>query len=267
MSGSLKAVVQAQGAVKHPQNTRMSASVERLNFSRNGLTVANEGPLLLSYEHGRLEVPTFTLRGPESVVAAQGWVDPDALEFFMHGSVDLKLLESLVPSLTRTGGRVELNALASGSLRQPSVVGNAFFTDAKLSVRDQAVSVRGLTGRLEFTEQRLLLESLEGKLNEGDLRATGEVKLEKLRPSDVRLTVGLDNVTVRAYEDLPFISSGELVLTGQPDALKLGGALDLHNLRYRRGLELDDILKRLAGAACCPRPRRSPASTSPWTWG
>jgi translocation and assembly module TamB len=258
VSGSLKAVVQAQGAVKNPQNTRMSASVERLTLSRGGLTAANEGPLLLNYESGRLEVPTFTLRGPDSVVAAQGWVDPDALEFFMHGSVDLKLLESLVPSLTRTGGRVELNALASGSLRQPSVVGNAFFTDAKLSVRDQAVSVRGLTGRLEFTEQRLLLESLEGTLNEGRLRATGEVKLEKLRPSDVRLTVGLENVTVRAYEDLPFITSGELVLTGQPDALRLGGALDLRNLRYRRGLELDDILKRLARRSVLPTPAEKP---------
>lgn len=246
VSGSVKAVVKAQGALKNTQSLQMNATVERLTLSRGELSGSNEAPISLNYANGRLEVPPFTFRGPDTELSAEGWVGLDKMQLLLSGAMDLRLLESLSPMLVRTGGRVVLNAQATGNPSSPKLAGTANIEDAKLSLRDQPLTVRGLKGRVEFTEQHLFLESLSGQLNEGTMLAGGEVHLADFQPSEVKLELALTDVATRFHEDLPFTTSGQLALTGNPDALKLGGTLGIRNLRYRRGLELDDILKRLA---------------------
>ncbi|HSP81917.1 MAG TPA: translocation/assembly module TamB domain-containing protein, partial [Myxococcaceae bacterium] len=258
LSGSLKAVGRATGTLRQPQSIRMSATVERLALSRGALSGKNEGPIALSYEQGRLTVPSFTFRGPETELSAEGWVGPDALELFVRGAMDLRLLESLTPSLTRTAGRLELNAVANGRLKSPSLAGTALISDAKLSLKDEPLSARAVSGRLEFTEQRIFLDGLQGVLNEGRVQARGDVRLEKLRPAEVALNVSLSDVATRFHEDLPFHATGQLWLNGTPDALRLGGALDIRNLRYRRGLDLDDILRRFSRRSVLPLPAEKP---------
>jgi translocation and assembly module TamB len=258
LSGSLKAVVRADGALRQPQSITMKAMVERLTLSRDVLSGRNEGPIALRYEKGRLTVPSFTFRGSDTELSAEGWVGADALEFFVRGAMDLRLLESLLPSLTRTAGRLELNAVASGRLGNPSLAGTALLSDARLSLKDEPLSVRGVSGRLEFTEQRIFLDGLQGVLNEGRVQARGDVRLEKLRPAEVALEVSLSDVATRFHEDLPFHTSGQLSLQGTPDALRLGGALELRNLRYRRGVELDDILRSFSRRSVLPVPAERP---------
>ncbi len=258
LSGSVKAVVRAQGALRNPQALQMNATVERLTLSRGELAGANEGPIALSYANGRLDVSSFTFRGPDTELSAAGWVGPEQMELFLRGALELRLLESLSPMLVRTGGRVELNAVASGSPRKPSLVGSAIISDAKLSLKDEPLSVRAVSGRVEFTEQRILLERLQGFLNEGRVLASGDVKLEKFQPAAVLVNVSLSDVATRFHEDLPFITTGQLRLAGTPDALRLDGGLDIRNLHYRRGLELDDILKRLSRRSVLPPPMERP---------
>ena len=258
LSGSLKAVVRAEGALRNPQAIQMNALVERLTLSRGELFGANDGPIALRFANGRLDVPSFTFRGPDTELSAAGWVSSEQMELFLRGALELRLLESLSPMLVRTGGTVELNAVASGKPSNPSLAGSALISDARLSVKDQSLSVRSVSGRVAFTEQRILLEGLHGLLNEGRVQASGDVRLEKFRPSKVLVNVSLADVATRLHEDLPFITSGELRLLGTPDALRLDGGLDIRNLNYRRGLELDDILKRLSRRSVLPTPVERP---------
>ncbi|OJH35403.1 translocation/assembly module TamB domain-containing protein [Cystobacter ferrugineus] len=254
VSGSIKAVVQAQGALRDTDALQLNARVERLALSREVVSVENEGPIVLDYANERLTVPSFTLRGQDTTLSASGWATPEQMEFFLQGAVDLRLLESLAPMFTRTAGSVELSAVASGRPDRPSLAGTALISDARLSLRDQPMSARSVSGRVEFTEQRILLESLEGTLNEGRVQAQGDVRLRDFQPTDVSLDVQLSKVSMRLHEDLPFITTGQLSLTGTPEALTLGGVLDILDLRYRRGLELEDILKRLSRRIVLPSP-------------
>ncbi|MFY0570634.1 translocation/assembly module TamB domain-containing protein [Archangium lansingense] len=258
LSGSVKAVVRAEGALKNAQAIQMNATVERLTLARGAFSGANDGPISLSYANGRLDVPSFTFRGPDSELSAEGWVGSDKMELFLRGAMELGLLESLSPMLVRTGGRVELSAVATGSPSKPALEGSAIISNARLSLRDQPLSARDVKGRVAFTGQRILLESLEGKLNEGGLLASGEVNLVDFRPSELLLNVALTDVATRFHEDMPFTTSGRLWLTGNLDALRLGGVMDIRNLRYRRGLELDDILKRLARRSVLATPAEKP---------
>ncbi|MET0406180.1 MAG: translocation/assembly module TamB domain-containing protein [Cystobacter sp.] len=246
VSGSIKAVIQAQGALNDSDALQLNARVERLSLSRGDASGENDGPILLEYEDGRLDVPSFTLRGQDTELSATGWASPEQMEFFIRGAMDLRLLESLSPMFVRTAGRVELDAVVSGKPDRPALVGTALISDTRLSLKDQPLSARGVSGRVAFTEQRILLESLQGVLNEGRFQSEGEVRLVDFQPKDVSLDVLLTDVTTRFHEDLPFTTTGQLSLSGTPEALRLGGVLDIRELRYRRGLELDDILKRLS---------------------
>ncbi|KFA93503.1 translocation/assembly module TamB domain-containing protein [Archangium violaceum] len=246
LSGSIKGVVRAQGTMKNAQAIQMDATVERLTLARGAFSGANEGPISLRYANGRLDVPSFTFRGPDTELSAAGWISPEQMDLLLRGSMNLGLLESVSPMLVRTAGRVELSAVANGNPRAPKVAGSALISDAKLALRDQPLAVRDVKGRVAFTGQRILLESLEGFLNEGRMLGNGEVTLVDFRPSELMMNVALTDVATRFHEDLPFTTSGRLWLTGNPDAMRLGGVMDIRNLRYRRGLELDDILKRLS---------------------
>ncbi|WP_338023531.1 translocation/assembly module TamB domain-containing protein [Archangium primigenium] len=254
MSGAVKAVVEASGALLDTKALRMRTRVERLALSRGELSGENDGPILLEYDNDRLRVPSFVFRGPDTELSATGWAGTEQMEFFLRGALDLRLLESFSPQLVRTGGRVELTAVATGKPSRPALAGTALISDMRGALRDLPVSVRSLDGRVEFSEQRVLLESLYGVLNEGRMQASGDVRLRDFQPAELALNMYLSDVSARFHEDLPFNATGSLTLSGNPDALRLGGSLDIRNLRYRRGLELEDILKRLSRRIVLPSP-------------
>ena len=258
VSGSVKAVVRAEGALRNTQGLQIQALVERLRLSRGEVSGANEAPITLTYANGRLNVPSFVLRGPDAEVSAAGWASTEQMDFLLHGAMDLRLLESLSPLWVRTGGRAEMDVVATGKPSRPTLTGSVLVSDARMSLRDQPLSARAVSARLVFTQERVLIESLQGLLNEGRVQASGDVRLEDFQPTELALNVSLNDVATRFHEDVPFTATGQLWLTGSPDALRLGGAMDIRNLRYRRGLELDDILKRLSRRIVLPTSSEKP---------
>lgn len=263
LSGSLSGALHARGGLVDSSTLEASARVERLALVRGDLAVQNVEPLDLEYRHkGRwLGMAPFTLRGRDVELSAQGSVASGALDVLLRGTFGVRLLESLMPGLARTGGQVELYAEARGSPSQPSLAGSAVIAEGELSLRDQPVTLRGLSGRLGFSEQRVFIESLQGVLNEGRMQALGSVRLERLVPAEFDVELELEDVAVRVVEELPFSTSGRLTLGGKPEALRLGGALQVQELRYRKGLELDDILQRLSRRAVLP-----PTAERPKDW-
>jgi translocation and assembly module TamB len=257
LSGSLSGALHAQGGLLDSSTLEASMRVERLALARGDLTLQNVEPLGLRYRHkGRmLGVDPFALRGRDMELSGEGTVAPGSLDMVLRGTFGLRLLELLMPGVTGTGGQVQLQAKALGSLDQPALSGGLFISDAYMALRDQPVTLRGLSGSISFGEQLISIERLEGLLNEGRVQALGNVRLERLTPTTFNLEMELTGVSVRVVEDAPFTASGRLTLGGKLGALQLGGALQVEQLRYRKGLELEDILRRFA--------RRVPQQSTP----
>lgn len=260
LTGSLSGELHAQGGLLDSSTLEASARLERFTLARGDLALHNAEALRLQYRHkGRvLDVEPFTLRGRDVELSAEGRVASGSMEVLLRGNLGVRLLESLMPGLARTGGQVELYAEARGSPSEPSLAGSAVITDGELALRDQPVTLRGLSGRLGFSEQRVFIESLQGVLNEGRMQALGSVRLERLVPAEFDVELELEDVAVRVVDELPFSTSGRLTLGGRPEALRLGGALQLQELRYRKGLELDDILQRLSRRSVLPAAAERP---------
>ncbi len=270
VSGEVSGSLTAKGLLLEPAGSQVNATVERLSLSRDGLRGENAGPIVLAWAgtSGRVEVQPFRFVGQQVDLLLGGWMTPRGLGVTVRGGLDLRMLESLMPDMVeRATGRLTVDAEASGTLEAPSVVGSAELLDMRLAMRDWPVSVKAMSGRVELAGKRVLLEHLQGVVNEGRVSARGDVRLEGFWPQRLGLTVQLDEVPYRLTEDLPATFSGLLQVTGPARGFTVTGGLDIVKMRYQKALDVDAVLKSLQKRTSSLGP--TPASVSeelrqPW---
>jgi len=243
LSGALKGAIDAKGQLFEPDTAQVHAVLDQLALSRGDFQTQNDGPIVLDYDRGKLTVEALQLKGPNTNLSVSGWASPKSLNMRLMGGLDLRLIESVLPRVDRAGGRLEVSASASGSLRSPSMAGSAELSDARIKLRDQPVELRSLSGHVDFSEARVLFDDLTGVLNDGRVSLHGDLSLRRFSPERLQIVAQLDDVTFRPMEDLPVTTTGELTLSGTPDQLSIAGDLDLTHVRYDRPLALDSFLQ------------------------
>jgi translocation and assembly module TamB len=248
LSGALAGTLEASGQLLDPNSQIARARFERFTISRGDVHLANEVPIQLDLKNGRLDVTALSLVGPGTSLSVSGWAGPSQADLKLDGQLDLKWLESFFPAIERAGGRLELLAEATGPLRKLNLVGSAELSDAHLRMRDQPLELKGFSGRADFSEARVLLEDLQGTLNDGKLSVHGELGLNGLLADRVQVEAELGDVVFRPMEDLPVTTNGELVLSGAPGHLALAGDVELTRLRYDRPFVFDAFMRDVGHA-------------------
>ncbi|WP_164010001.1 translocation/assembly module TamB domain-containing protein [Pyxidicoccus trucidator] len=269
VSGSLSGTLSAKGLMLEPAGSQVNATVDKLVLSRDDVHGENSGPIVLAYASSRLDVQPFRFVGPYVDLSLGGWMGPRGMAVTLRGGWDVRMLESLLPSMVeRATGRVTVDAEATGTPEAPSIVGTAELLDLRLALRDWPVNVRNMSGRLEMTGNRVLLEHLQGQLNEGRVSARGDVRLERFLPQRLGLTVQLDEVPYRLTEDLPATFSGLLQVIGPPKGFTVTGGLDIVKMRYQKALDVESLLKsvqkRASTLTSAPAPSSSGEPPKPW---
>ncbi|RKH75316.1 translocation/assembly module TamB [Corallococcus sp. AB032C] len=246
VTGMLAGRVTLQGPLLQPEGYTVGATVRELSLARGDLRGRNQGPIVLTYINNRLDVQPFRFSGASVDFTLGGWMSRRAINMSLReGRMDVRLLEPLLPGMERVGGQLRVDAEATGSLDAPSVVGTAELSDVRLSMRDLPLTVRGMSGRLEMTGQRVLLEHLQAQVNEGQVSARGDIRLERFVPKRLALTLQLDAVPYRMTEDLPLTVSGLLQVVGPPTGPTVTGGLDIIKLRYQKPLDIEALLKMM----------------------
>jgi translocation and assembly module TamB len=269
VSGQVSGSLTAKGPLMEPQAAQVRATVDRLVLSRDDVRAENTAPISLAFEKGRLEVQPFRFLGPYVDLNMGGWMTTrGGIGVTLRGGGDLRLLESLLPSMVeRSTGRLTVDAEATGTLEAPSVVGSAELLDLRVAMRDLPINVRNMSGRVELTGQRVLVEHLRGLVNEGKVSARGDVRLSRFLPQRLGLTVQLDEVPYRLTEDLPATFSGLLQVVGPPKGFTVTGGIDIVKMRYQKALDVEALLKSMQKRAPVQAPSPSAAlgeALKPW---
>jgi translocation and assembly module TamB len=246
VTGMLAGKVTLQGPLLQVDAYQVAATLRDLSLARGDLRGRNQGPISLTYAGGRLDVQPFRFSGASVDVTLGGWISQRAMNMSLReGRMDVRLLEPLLPGMERVGGQLLVDAEATGSLDAPSVVGTAELADVRLSMSDLPLTVRGMSGRVEMTGQRVLLEHLQAQVNDGQVSARGDIRLERFVPKRLALTLQLDAVPYRMTEDLPLTVSGLLQVVGPPTGPTVTGGLDIVKLRYQKPLDIESLLKTM----------------------
>ena len=244
LNGSASGVLTASGNLVEIESSRGLLHLDVLRLQRGDLRAESDGPWDIRFRGGRVSSDGLRLKGPETELGASGYLEEGAMDVSLSGAVDLRLLEPFVPLVERASGRLEVLGTARGEPADPQIVGTATLVDAGFRVRGQPVELRGLKGKLDFSESRILWSDLDGQANDGRISSRGDVRWRRFRPEQLEVSLQLDQVSVRLVEDAPFAATGELNLTGRPGAFFLSGDLDVQRLRYRRAFGFDTLLAR-----------------------
>jgi translocation and assembly module TamB len=241
--GALRGVLTASGSLLELEATEGKLHLEQVRLQRGEVKAENDGVWDFRFGKGRVETTGISLRGPETALSVSGSASARALDVKVAGTLDLRLVEPFTHSLDRLGGRIELSGTAEGNPREPSLLGNANLLEVGVGLRDSGLELRGLTGRIDFSETRLLWTDVRGQLNDGKITSRGDLSWGGFAVTQLAASAHLDDVTLRVLEDAPFSATGDLLLSGKPGAFRLSGELEVARLRYVRPFGVDALVR------------------------
>lgn len=256
----LKGTVDAHGPMRDFQKVTARAALSEVGIARGEVTAANVEPVELAWNAGAIEVASLEMKGPTTELTVAGTWGPVNVDLKTRGSVDLRLLSSLTNQLERTQGRLDFTAAFAGPVAAPSLAGRASLTDTRFQVRGQDLAVRALSGRADFSESRVLVQDVQGFLNEGRVRARGDVRLERFSVKTLELQTDLEDVSVQVKPEVPVTLTGSLLLASRnAEQFQLSGGLDVVKFRYTQPMALESLV---ANAREVPVPN----DTKPNEW-
>jgi translocation and assembly module TamB len=261
LSVGLAGDVTAVGPMRDFGQTRATAHLERLSVARGEVTATNVGPVDLGWNAGAIEVKSLAMKGPTTEVSAEGSWGPARVDLRTRGAIDLRLVSTFVSDVERAAGRLDFTAAFGGPVSAPTVLGSADLVDARAAFKGQDLAVRALSGHAAFSESRVVLQDVNGFLNDGRLKARGDLRLDKLSLGAMELQFDLEDVTVQLRPQVPAMLSGSLLLAsrGGDSPYQLSGSVDVVKLRYTEPLSLDSILESA-------RKRPVPTDEQPTEW-
>ncbi len=239
----VKGDVELSGPMLDIDQVNAEANLSEVYVARGEVSAANVEPVSIAYRAGAIEVKSLQLRGPTTELAAEGNWGPSRVDLKSRGSVDLRLLSTLLSQVERSQGHLDFTAAFSGPVATPALAGSATLTDARFSWRGQDIAVRALSGRADFSESRVLVQDLHGFLNDGRIRGRGDLRLEGLHMKSMEFQTDLEDVSVQVKPDVPVTMTGSLLLASRNGELfQLSGGLDVVKFRYTQPMSLESLV-------------------------
>ncbi len=256
----LKGQVEIKGPLLDIAKSTARAHFEEVAVTRGEVTTSNTEPVVLAYTAGAIEVTSLELKGPTTELSAAGSWGPVNVDLKTRGSIDLRLLSSFAGQFERTFGRVDFTAAFGGPIRAPSLAGQASLTDVRLQLTGKDLTVRALSGRAEFSESRVIIQDVEGFLNEGRIRGRGDIRLDRFKVKTLEAQLDLEDVPIPVQPDVPATLTGSLLLASRNlELFQLSGALDVVKFRYTQPLALDSLIANARAGAL-------PSDVAPKEW-
>ncbi|MEH1904651.1 MAG: translocation/assembly module TamB domain-containing protein [Nostoc sp.] len=185
ITGNLNATATLAGSIANPQAIgELQITEGILNQSKIESAIAS-----FSYTNGRLNFgSTVAVAGPKPVDIT-GSI-PYKLPFASVASdseqitLDMKLeneglalLNAFTNQVVFEKGEGEVDLKVRGTLKKPEVNGIATINNATFSAQALPRKVRGVTGRVLFNFDSILVENLQGRFSRGKVEAAGEIPI------------------------------------------------------------------------------------------
>ncbi|TMA18072.1 MAG: hypothetical protein E6J88_19830, partial [Deltaproteobacteria bacterium] len=242
-SGSLAADVQLEGSLLAWRESSGTINVTELKVLRNDMPFENDGLAALSFGPNGLLIHKLAVRAPYTTAQLNGSRGSDGkLDLRLAASVDGRLLQGVMPDVEHASGTFLIQAAVGGTAKAPTVLGNLRVDDGAVSLRGLPVAARGLNGSISFSQDALVIDSLSGKLNNGEARLSGGMEMERLQPKKIDMQVHIGDVNVKLQESLNATLDGDMTLFGPPLEPVLGGSLIVSRMKYTEDIEIEKSL-------------------------
>jgi translocation and assembly module TamB len=251
---SLDGEAELSGPFKQPRLLHGSLHVKQFSVDVEHIPVKSDGPIELTFANEMISVERCAMSSQDTRFTLTGTIDlrdDRRLDLRAGGSLNLKLAETFDSDLTSYGvANVDLKI--SGTAVQPAVNGRVEVVHAGLSLIDLPAGLGDLNGSLVFTQDRLQVENLTGRMGGGHIKLGGFVNLG--RTLDFDLTVDGKDVRLR-YAGFSATSDQTIRLAGSLQNASLTGNVTVTRFAQVPSSDLQLLLAQASAPPSIPNPK------------
>jgi hypothetical protein len=263
VSTALNGKVEITGRFDNPSSLDMRGEVDGAHFKVQDYELHNANRMQFTVLNQTLRMESVQFVGEGTSLVLSGNIpleDAPQLDLNLNGSMNLKILDGIEKKL-HIGGAVTLNIRASGSMRDPQVIGRASFQDARLDQADLPFRFSAMQGDIVFSRNLIRFENVRGNAASGTLQLSGILEHRNSVLRSMNMNIAIRNARLPYPKDFRSVIDADLVLNGNSDVQILTGDVNVVRAEYVRSFNL---MEQLAGGS----PIQSgPMTTEPYLMG
>ena len=217
-----------------------------LKFHAGAYALEQVGASTLEIRNGVASVQQFELTGPQTNVRLAGTADlrnSRPIDLKLEGNTDAAVL-ALLDNTINASGPTTLSVAATGTVNQPRLGGFIEMQDGQARIAEPRIAAENLQLRLELNGSQIHVARLEGSLNGGPIKGSGDLNLFGEPTGSSALAVTADEIYFEFPDGLRTVSNAELRLNADPERTVLSGNIDVVEGSYTDPLTIEQGLLR-----------------------
>ena len=257
LSGQTEIHATLHGPLKNAKALEAHVTIPTLRLAYGStVQLAEVQPIRLDYSNGVVNIQRSAIRGTDTDLQFQGSIptDPNApMSLMVLGSVDLHIAQLFDPDL-RSSGQLKLNINSTGAVGNANFGGQIQIVDANIASADAPVGLTHGNGVLNVSRDRISIASFEGTVGGGSVTAQGAVTYRPRLQFDLGLAA--QGVRMLYPQGMRERVNANIRLAGSAENSLLGGHVDLSDVSFTPGFDLNDFVGQFSGGVEAP-PTRS----------
>ncbi len=264
--GFVKGGLTVRGSLESPGELRSTVRVEQMEMmplipaemkgeaKRGDLIFRNSTPFVIEASNGLATIHNFQISGKDTRLALSGSIPYSArraMNLRADGALDLRIFELFDPNV-HSSGESQIEAVVSGSLNSPSLMGTLAIKNGSFSLERIPNGLTGVNGTVRFDRDRATIQKLTAHTGGGDLSLVGFVSFAGGGPLVYRLEANAGNVRLHYGGGISVTANSGLRLTGTSKSSLLSGRVSVSQITLNPSTDLGSLLAR--GMAPVPGP-------------
>lgn len=231
-----------------------SLIVDDLFLSRNEYFLKNEKPMMIEFQNGFASLRHFSLRGPKGQVRVEGEkFSSNQLKININGFLDVQLLQLFAPFIDNMSGPVNGQVKITGSLQSPEIYGNLDINEIAFRIKGFPALFDHISAHLEFSQKRILIESVRGAMAGGSLTGNGSITINGARDMPIDIKAQLRNIQLEVPEDIESSGSADITLSGHWFPYSLSGTYRVNQAFIDKDFSADSGENQLRQSIYLPK--------------
>lgn len=221
---SLTSTLHLEGPRKELKATSGQFRIENVLIRNGPSYLENRNPLLIVIRNGVISTDNFALAGDTNYInIASKEAGVGELNLNIDGRLDLLIAQIMTPFLDDLRGNLSFNVNVSGQPANPQFTGSAFMQNGFVRLKAFPHPFEQLTGDFFFSQNRLLINSLKGRLAGGLLSGNGQIQFNSTRDIPIEVRGTIQDCVFTIPEGMVTRGSGDFYIQGNNFPYTLGG--------------------------------------------
>jgi len=250
--------VSLRGPLANKNKVEAHLTIPTFETRYQSLQLATTGPIRVDYANSVVTLQPSAFKGTDTAFQLQGRIPlagPARMNVAAKGSIDLRLAQLLSPDI-QSGGKINLDVNAGGTLKTPGVHGQIKIQNAMFATEAAPIGISKLNANMEVTDTGIQITDATGDLGGGQVKFGGSVIYRPQLQANLSLTG--KSVRLRYPEGMRTVFDTELMLTGNSQASTLQGRVLIDSLSFTSDFDLSTFMGQFTGVSS-PPTGQSPA--------